>query len=379
MALQPRNTLRYAAPLVKVPSIWLLALAVPSVAGCVLEPVDFSNRSCPCAEDAGWRCDDATNTCVRTSDGVCGRPGADPGVVELSNLRVAWTTPNQARLGWEATNLDQLFTYEVDVAATEEALGAGDLLWTVDSEENPELARGYLPNTNELDDVLNTTLRALEPNTAYRVRLVAVDSAGGVTCSNIALARTTPEAVEGLPIAQETADGASPLPPCVTLVDSPTTAASGSAHWQYTARCEEEAADRGIPVCGEPSRAYPRCWEHVRVQGLDYDLSLTESEFQQAFLELAVEIVDTDNGFWGEIGLSTWNDERNGHDNFIEARLTLASNVGYQRYQIPLATLSGGGSTLTPEQLSRGVRGFRVGTIWRDGATVRVDDAAIRW
>ena len=358
-------------------SISALALASTAIGapGCILDPVDFTGLSCPCAE--GWLCDETTNTCVQTLDDICGRSGADPGVVDVSTLRVDWTTPNQARLAWEAANVDALFTYEVDIAASEQALVAGELLRTVDSEENPELARGYLPNTSDLNDVLETTLRELDPDTAYWLRLVAIDTSGGVTCTNIAPARTSPAAVEELPMAQEAPEGANPLPTCVELVDSPETAATGSAHWEHTVRCEETAPDVGTAVCTDPANPFPRCWENVRIQGVDYPISLTESEFQHAFLEMKVEIVDTDDGFWGELGLTTRGTDTS--ETFIKARLTLPSSVGYQRYQIPLRILRSGGTWLTAELLARGVRGFRVGTLWRDGATVRVDDAAIRW
>ncbi len=122
---------------------------------------------------------------------------------------------------------------------------------------------------------------------------------------------------------------------------------------------------------------YPSCWENLRIEALDYPLTLDEGQFQLAFLELYVAIESDAHGYWAQLGIST--PASSGQDFFLVGALTLAANVGYRRYQVPLRVLSGETGVLSKDVVNRGIRSFRVGTGWHDGATVRFDGAAIRW
>ncbi len=178
----------------------LLAMVV---GGCVLEPVPTTGLECPCA--AGWQCDRSANVCVRGAAGVCGRPEAEPGAITITNLHVEWVTASQARIAWEADNLDELFAYEVDIAASEEQLLAGELFRTVTSDDNPELARSFLVGAAGADPVVATTLFELTPAEQYHVRLVAEDSSSRVTCSDVIGVLLNPPADLGFPMADESA------------------------------------------------------------------------------------------------------------------------------------------------------------------------------
>jgi hypothetical protein len=350
----------------------LLLSALAWVPGCVLEPLSLEGASCPCAD--GWVCDEATDTCIEGGGGRCGGGGA----VTLSGLRTEWVTPNQARLRWEAEGLDSLFGYEVEIAESEEALLAGELLRTVTSDENPELARGRLLNATDGDPVLATTIIDLDEDTSYRVRLVAEDNAGSFSCSATVGVLTDEEAVREIPLAAETEDGARPRPECVSFEDDPSGAATGDRYWQWVARCEQVEATT-VAVCGEPVEPAPDCYENIRIEGLDYPFDLSEGEFQGAFLEMMLEVTGSDHGYWGELGISTPGEGGSGTSFFTRGRLTIASGGGYRRYQVPLRILGGADGRLSTDALNRGVRSFRVGTEWDDGAVVRIDDAAIRW
>lgn len=314
---------------------------------------------------------------------VCGRPGAEPGAIVLRNLRAEWVTPNHARLEWDAEGLEELFAYEVDVAESEAALLAGDLLWTVTDGENPELARSRLLNASGADEVLGTTLRGLDPDTTYRVRLVAEDRTGKVSCSETVGVRTNPAATDGVQMVDESEDGASTMPPCVSLDTGADSAASGERYWQWIARCETvETVDgeSGVPVCATPAEPHPTCWENLRFESLDYPLSLNEGQFQRAFLEMWVAVEDSEHGYWGELGVSTPRPlDPTQQLFFTTVRITIASNVGYRLYQIPLRSMRSMGRAMTLEDANEGIRSFRVGTQWNHDAVVRVDGAAIRW
>ena len=350
-----------------------------ALSGCVLEPVPFEGLECPCAQ--GWSCDPVTRTCVRgmTSD-PCGRSGAAPGVVGLSALRGDWVTANQARISWNATQLEELFAYEVDVAASQEALLAGDLLRTVTSADNPELARSWLLNAESADSVLATTLWGLDPDTSYRVRVVAEDSSGNVSCTENIGVRTHPDPVRAIRMANESDEGVGTLPACVTFESDASGAASGEHFWQWVAACERESDGGSRPVCAPPAEPAPACWENVRVNSLDLAIDLSEGEFQRGFLELYLSISGTDHGYWGEVGLSTPSrTDPSAYAHWTLGQITLAAEVGYRRYQLPLAVLHNPGGTLDAGELNLGLRAFRVGTLWQTGAIVRIDDAVVRW
>ena len=322
----------------------------------------------------GWVCHPVTNSCVEGGLGRCSEDGA----LELSNLRTEWVTPNQARLTWEAEGLESLFEYEIEIAASDEALADGDLIRIVGHDDNPELARNRLLNAADGDPVVATTLTGLEADTAYRVRLVAEDTAGGFSCSPSIGVRTDPEATRQVALTDELEAGARPRPACVTYEDDPAGAASGDHYWQWIARCEE-TADGAVATCAEPVDPAPACWENIRIEGLNYELDLSPGRFQGGFLELWVDISGSEHGYWGQIGLSTGSEDGVGQQFFSRGRLTLISGGGYHRYQLPLRSLNGGGRPLAAEDLDRGLRSFRVGTEWDAGAVVRIDDVAIRW
>lgn len=347
--------------------------------GCVLEPVETSGLECPCGP--GWRCETSTNVCVRGGEGECGRAGRELGSVVLTNLRVDWVTANQARIAWEAESLEDLFAYEVDIAPTEEAILAGEPTRTVTSDENPELARSFLVGAASADPVLATTLFGLEAGERYRVRLVAEDGSGRVTCSEIIGLLTNPPPALGFSMADESRGSAVPNPPCITFATSSDRASSGERYWEWTAQCERAfdamIGEYGEPVCEIPDPEHPTCWENLRIESLDYPLSLNASEFQLAFLEMSVAVESAEHGYWAEMGISTPGDGAS--DFFVVGRQTVAANVGYRRYQVPLRILRGSTGQLTADAVNRGIRSYRIGTHWKHGAVVRIDGAAIRW
>lgn len=318
-------------------------------------------------------CDPLTDTCVEGGLGRCGN-----GAVVLTNLRTDWVTPNQARLSWEAEGLDDLFGYEVEIGTSEEALLAGEVLRVVTSEDNPELARNRLLNAMDGDPVLGTTITGLDPDTTYRVRLVAEDNAGELSCAPTIGVRTNPAPSREVALTHESEDGANPRPTCVTFEDDPDGARTGDRYWQWIARCGA-GADGPVAVCEDPDMPRPTCWENIRIENLSYELDLSPGQFQNAFLELWVDISGSDHGYWGQIGLSTPDGMGSGQRFFGRGRLTFASGAGYRRYQIPLDELSSSTGPLDPDTINLGLRSFRIGTEWDAGAIIRIDDAAIRW
>ncbi len=354
-------------------SLTFACIASLTVMACSVEPVPLEGLQCPCA--TGWTCDPGTNTCVQGEGGVCGRPGAEPSTtITVSELRSAWTTLNQVQLAWAAEGDEDLFEYEMDIAESEAALVNGDVLRTVTAEENPELARSFLPFTGGADAVLSTVVRDLDGDTRYFARLVAVDNSGRVSCSEAVGFRTNPALNSpGVLLANESLDGGGVMPTCVLLMTDPSRAAGGDAFFEYHAICLPD----GSAVCEEPAIAGTSCWENVRIQGLDKPVTgMSEGDFRVAFYEVDVAIENSENGYYADLGIQL----EAGF--YIRGGYTLVADGEYHSYQIPLTELAGrdgAPAEMTLDSLAGGIRGFRAGTNWVHGATVRVDNAAVRW
>ena len=349
-------------------------------ASCVLEDVPLDQLQCPCAE--GWQCLDGI--CV-LGDFVCGRSNEEPGSVALLDFRTEWTTPNQARFAWDVENAEELFEYELDVSSDAASLitNPGERIVTL--ENNPEFARGFLEGTSDSDVVDRTTLRELEPNTPYFVRLVARDNAGGVSCSSPVSVRTSasPSGPSAVLFADEHASRQT-IPGCMELVDDVETSASGSSHYAWDTLCRllcpeedgvrpEECGDTprvSVPVCpGVSGAEAPGCYENLRIQDFNAAFALSAGQYRGAYFEMWVAIEESDIGGWGELGLRT----AEGFRYHALRNMTFVADGEYHRYQVPLANM-------TPEVPATSVVTVaRFGTSLRTGTRIRVDDISIRW
>jgi len=99
----------------------------------------------------------------------------------IQDFRHEWSTANQIRWAWDIEDDTRLSYYELDIAASVEALLAGDFD-TIDSGVSPELAHSLLRASGE-EPVESTVVRDLEAHTVYAARLVTFDTSMGVTCS----------------------------------------------------------------------------------------------------------------------------------------------------------------------------------------------------
>jgi len=337
---------------------------------------------------------------VTAPRGVCGRGGDVEGSVVLSNIRLEWVTPNQAEIRWDTENREALFGFEVEIAATEEDLLAGRDVRVVDQSENPELARAELLCTGAQGDeinLINTVIRGLEPNTRYRVRLVAEDDAGDFSCTEAVGVQTNPAPLFGPASLGATGPSAGTytIPMCIPFVDEASRApedASGTTagFWEYINRCEDDgdgsATGVSVPtatggMCGAPMVPAPNCPENLRVYSLETDTStLSEADFSSAYLELSIAIESSQCG-WSSLGVRGEKDG-DSRDYKLE-RIALIADGEYHRYQVPLSVMHGHGMTTPDGPLPYGgideITGFWIGSTFSDNAIVRIDDVAIYW
>lgn len=376
-----------------------------SFGGCAFQ-VDLDDRSCPCAE--GWSCDSDLNICVRGAAQICGLPEAtEPATVIIEDLQLNWSTDGSMELGWliDEDSQDSLGHYELVVGLDEEAVrtrGEGVTIFDSSSPEHPELQWPILPESGG-GIIDRMVLRDLSPDTTYFVRLVVFDLSGGAACPAVLQARTRPATGAHFVVADET-EGSYFLPSCAGSVVDPAGASSGNVFIEYTATCEEISPGQSVAICGATASPAPKCYENVRLHGITpVQLSISDSEFDGgAHVRVDVALDDMDAAYFTEIGLSTPlppGAPIGGSDYLWYAPYqTMAADGVYRTYSSPLRAMvlrctqsqrglddlrvAGGEerlceSQMTVQDANRGFISARVGTLFDDGGTMRMDNVRV--
>ena len=356
------------------------ALSLPvALSGCIIRDVDFDDKRCPC--DEGFWCDTSQDRCVEGAapdGGIVGvdAPGSDigprpdapgeDGVFEVANLRAAWATPNAIRWAWDPLGAEgDLAYYELVVGQSEDLAGAR--VWDVG--DNPELGRYRLPRTGLGDVVTATITDELSEDTFYYAQLVAVDTAGGRSRSNVAVGHTdvAPRPTGVVVLFDDARSGGGyPLPGCIDVSMSGEHAA-GTAHLEWLVRC-----DAGLSAeCAAGSGG--ECWENLRQQGMTIDLSgLSMGDFSTAFLEFELSYTGDQPAWYSEVSVMV------GTTRFTVAPLTYRADGQYRRFQIPLDQMSYMGTPMTHGDLGT-LTSWRVGAQWTHDGVVRLDEIRVRW
>ncbi len=289
--------------------------------------------------------------------------GTGSPAIDVGELRAGWTTPNQIRWDWDASGEQNgFFAYELVVGPSEQDVldeSEATYLWT--SADNPELAHYLLPKTGGADPVVSTTTVGHDPDTVVYARLRARDTAGGVSYTNVAQARTTvPPSREIVLIADADTPGYSIPAEFVLSNDRPY---AGPSCYRWQANCGGE----------------PECWENLRRQEMSLDLSQisTGNYLTTAHLELALAVEGTATTWWCDVYL--WYDGSSTEKIASYNAWTAKVDGEYHLLQVPLRVLAMGDTPAPPSELAFGLFGFNVGCLWSDGAVVRVDEMRIRW
>ncbi len=335
-----------------------LALALAwGAAGCVIPVLDTTGRACPCSP--GFVCD----------DGVCapctvGEGREDPGAaVHVAGLKGAFATPNQVRWGWTPSgDSSQLRSYSLVLGRTEADVrgctGSAEL-WT--AKRNPELGAYFLPRTMVQDPVAATTTDLLDAGTEYFAKLVAADTSGNLSVSNIAGQRTgDPPLHEELLLGD---DCPQPQPQGFR----PTSAAhGGDAGWAYTLECTGTDCFQNV-TCNYPGAGVP-----LR--------DLTLGRFTNAFLEVAVADESTVPSYWSNLGLAFGQPCGVFACHFFFEAWTLPATGRYRVMQVPLRVMVGfDGGTLALGDIDAGVSELMFGAGGPPGAVLHIDEARIKY
>ncbi len=316
-------------------------------------------------------CDPCGDRCVPQGQPIDCTDSDDPdAAVRVSALTVQWSTPNQARWSWSVAPEsvpDQLAGYELTIAENETDLrNTTGTARTFTASDNPELGRFSLPRADGEEVVTATIVDGLTAGTAYVARLVAVDSIGRRSLSNIATARTQDPAVLGSAViySDVLAAGYS-IPSEFSHSDSDPFAGDACYRWQQQDGC-------------------PACWENLRLAGIDVDLSaVTAGAFAtSAYLEFSVSLRAPTPGYWAEVRLLI-NDDPNEQLKATFAPITYrATSEGsaYRTYQVPLRAFDDSTTTLTAEHLKMyPIHEVGIGALWDNDAVVQLDEVRVYW
>ena len=355
----------------------LAPLAGVGFFACMLDPIDYTGKSCPCPSPA-WRCDEATQLCAANtgtsgggsssssagsttgssmSSGASSGGGGCTPLITPSKLRVGWATPNAIRWMWDsAGTVDQFNTYRLVVGTSKASVESESGATIFTGVENPELGLLNLVHTSGIDPVTATITDGLTPNTKYFGKLVAVDS-GGCEYATAVLSATTSVAPTGdLPLFVDSLLSNKVLPETIAVAECTT----GSPCLTYTSECDAELL----------------CYENLRLElnvaGSDIQAAMSAGDFANvAYLEMRVAADSSAASYWSEFRLKT--------DDWyhIDAQ-TIRTNGEFRTYQVPLRALSSS-VALSYASFAAGIHEVCVGGGWTNGSHVWIDDIHLKW
>ena len=273
-------------------------------------------------------------------------------------LSVEGQTPHSVTWSWDADALGpDVLSYHVRYAPEGTDLAGPDArLWT--QVDDPNLGWRWSPYGPNL--VYRTTVAALESATSYRVELWAWFADG--TASPVAAGEATTFAVPSGSIVMF--DEVVPAGGWLIDFQDPTT--SGHAH----------SGTNALWVTTTGS------WIGTHLGGLAIDITgVPTARWGDAYIEFYVDIEavndDVEPVYYAEVQLSS------GAASFAynyPQYIALAARSGWQRIEVPLASINTGAGTPFSSDSAGGVLDqFQIGAAWASNRRVWVDDVVIRY
>ncbi len=343
----------------------VVTLVVVALAGaCSLEPIDVSDKSCPCAP--GFVCDEALDRC-RAVAVMDGGMDCEP-LVTATDFQASWATSNVIRWRWSPSGTaTDLLRYEIHVATSPDELGTPSAQ-VFGPDDNAELGGYVLPRTGGPDDVVDATMTfGLDPMTDYVGQLVAVDTSLCEFRSAPAAISTTLFPPESLLLFGDTPTPGGPFPGTIRVVEE-----GSERYLEHVPDDDAECIMSGEGVCSQ----------NLRWTGIGLDASdVSEGEFVNlAYLEAVVENDSDVSSFYSRLWLTV--SERI----YRLEPFTYRAGADRRTYQVPLRVLDSDGTRLSHAELSTNpIDEVNVGGQWsRTGAgggqgRVRIHSLTIRY
>jgi len=379
-----------------------LLLTMTLVVACYVKPVDFSDKTCPCAQ--GYTCVD--DRCV---SGTVGDGDADSDIeadadtdsdgdgdtdadgdgdgdgdsdtdadeepctpaVGAADFGADWATSESIRWQWEPVGeADDFLAYELVIGeSVEDVERRSGTARVFTSEDNPELGVYLLPRTGGEDPVRATITDRLTPATSYVAQLVVTDTALCSFTTPVAAKATHIDPPSEIVIFRDSVPpGSYPLPS--NFLPEPDE--DGGYYLEYV-----PAED------GECAPTSTMCGDNLRYQGFHIDLSrISAGAFATtALFEFELSVDAESSGFWSDVGL-TFEDQNH---IYLFHPWTMRPQCDHVVFQVPLRALWRTDDTLGEVLLDRDeiassdLVEFRIFGTWNRDAVVRVDEIRIRY
>jgi hypothetical protein len=203
-------------------------------------------------------------------------------------------------------------------------------------------------------------------------QLVAIDTAGAESVSNVASARTQEPATHEIVVLSEDVLRGYSIPK--RFDPAYASPHAGRLHYRYDVDCGDE----------------PECWYVLRRQGLGVEIDpeqLTRGNYETtAYLEIAVKVEDSTPPWWSEIWIWYTDDDHDESDAdmsriAVYRGFTLRTDGRYHVWEIPLRAFTRWeGQTIPWDEVAKyPLYQFAVSGSWTHGATIDVDEVRIRW
>lgn len=319
--------------------------------------------------DARRRAPDAAH---RVTDAALARPDltlaasdAGPPAVTVSNLSAQWATPNVIRWQWDSAGVPSgLKGFELVIGRSEQDVVSRAASTTILNASNtPHFGAYSLPDDTAVRSLITTDH---PPSTQLFAQLTATDTANRRSSTLVVSVRTAAPPSGLAVIFADTGPPGVAQPNSYSRVTRAPYSTT-SHHFEYRVDCPgtEEA-----------------CFTNLQWTGTGTDLStMPASAVSTAYLELALALDASAASHFSQAYLSFGS----GTEFYFFRPFVMQTGQEYRLLQWPLRELSLRGCQTGPRcapthaTLVMGVNTCAVGASWFDGATVRVDEARIRW
>lgn len=237
--------------------------------GCGKISVEADGKGCPCPSDRGLECDSVCDVCVpagSTPGATCAAPNDCVPKIRFSNFRRAWATPNTILFRWDPDTEDKqsmFASYRLELTPT---LPAGKTR-VYDASTHPELGNYFIANDGS-DPNSSVVIFDAEPQVQYSARMVIKD-------------------VSNCEYSESVQVPSVPAPALLTEVEifgetnsNPGTTGGTIQHED----CQKGSSCFRKDDC-VITAANPKCCDNLRVNEFSIPVSITNGDFQNAYLE----------------------------------------------------------------------------------------------
>jgi hypothetical protein len=298
----------------------------------------------------------------------------------VSDLAVAWTTPQQVRWTWKIQGDPADFgEYQIRTGSTKEQLETpatviGGRLWT--RADNPELAEFAPRSVSQGTPQTIWSVTIDHPaNRDVFAQVFAIDRAGKATSTAIVVAHTRPPATQSQTMYLDLLPASAVAKPAAFQPSGQDTFNNSQQCYALDVACAagETSCQKDVSFESLPD-TFPPTFGPNELAGAYFEFAMGGDAFVPGrYTTVALQIGNGTSCSAGGLGACRYR----------YAGLAVPSSGSYRRVQIPLtAFVRGDGTAITVQALAAeklDTSGTFWGGEWKDGSSFRVDSVRIRW